>query len=223
MQGTVSGLSFTFKRSIGDDQTFGHFTGIQVDAVEVAVSCYDAAPGSVVVTLHSDYLETLAPGEHELQAFFDDGNDPSAAFTVLARQDDPTGGATRTSEGEDVGDDPADGKGDDAEPSERSNGSADDNAATGEVGAAEADGKDADDKKGGSASEGKQPANADQRATASESRAASGEPGVVRTATVPNTGDIPDNALLLPIVLAGASAVAFILLARKSRQGKRLR
>ena len=54
----------------------------RVDDADVDPSRYDAAAGIVVVTLHADYLDTLEPGDHELRALFDDGNDPTVGFTV---------------------------------------------------------------------------------------------------------------------------------------------
>ena len=38
----------------------------------------------MVVKLKPAYLETLAVGEHTLTAIFDDGNNPTAKFTIVA-------------------------------------------------------------------------------------------------------------------------------------------
>jgi hypothetical protein len=76
------GLTITFKRSVNDNETFSHFTGIRVDGVDVAKTDYDAVPGSVVVTLHNSFLATLAPGDHTITALFDDGDPAQAAFAV---------------------------------------------------------------------------------------------------------------------------------------------
>ena len=83
-KGSATGLTFTFKRSVDDDKTFSHFTGIQVDGADVPEGSYDAVPGSVVVTLKPAFLKTLAPGEHTLTALFDDADPAEAKFTVSA-------------------------------------------------------------------------------------------------------------------------------------------
>ena len=72
---------FVFKRNINDEATFGHFTGILVDSVEVDASNYSAETGSVVVTLPANYLATLAVGNHAIAATFDDG-EASASFSI---------------------------------------------------------------------------------------------------------------------------------------------
>lgn len=83
-KGSKKDASFTFKRSKNDSETFSHFTGIQVDGKDVAFSNYTAKAGSVIVKLKPSYMETLTAGKHTLTARFDDGNDVSAEFTVLA-------------------------------------------------------------------------------------------------------------------------------------------
>ena len=83
-KGSKKDASFTFKRSKNDSETFSHFTGIQVDGKDVASSNYTAKAGSVIVKLKPSYMETLTAGKHTLTARFDDGNDVSAEFTVLA-------------------------------------------------------------------------------------------------------------------------------------------
>ncbi|SEO71331.1 Ig-like domain-containing protein [Denitrobacterium detoxificans] len=83
-RGSSATADFTFKRSVDDDATFSHFTGIQVDGEDVDAANYTAEPGSVIVKLKPAYLETLAVGEHTLTAMFDDAGSVDARFEVLA-------------------------------------------------------------------------------------------------------------------------------------------
>ena len=87
-KGSSKTLAFTFKRSVDDKEALAHFTGIQVDGKDVAADKYTAKSGSVIVTLKADYLETLSVGEHKITAFFDDGNDPAATFTITKKKDE---------------------------------------------------------------------------------------------------------------------------------------
>ena len=88
-KGGSEALTFTFKRSLADETTFSHFTGIMVDGVALPGSSdsgepnYTARSGSVVVDLQPAYLETLGEGHHEMNALFDDGS-ASATFAVTA-------------------------------------------------------------------------------------------------------------------------------------------
>ena len=85
-KGSSATADFTFERSESDDTTFAHFKGIQVDGQDVDASNYTAEPGSVVIKLKPAYLETLAVGEHTLTALFNDGNNASAKFTIVAKK-----------------------------------------------------------------------------------------------------------------------------------------
>ena len=78
---------FTFSRSVDDESTFAHFTGIQIDGEDVAETNYAAEAGSVNIRLSSAYLETLSEGEHTLTAVFDDGA-AEAVFTILPAKSD---------------------------------------------------------------------------------------------------------------------------------------
>ena len=91
-KGGSEGLVFTYKRSIDEANTFSHFRGIRVDGVDVAATEYDAESGSVIVTLHPAYLETLALGDHELLPLFDDGEAAASTFTVKAASSPSQGG-----------------------------------------------------------------------------------------------------------------------------------
>ena len=84
VKGSSDTLTFTAKRNVSDNKTFGMFAGILVDGNEVAASNYTAVGGSVVVTLKSAYLNTLSVGDHTLTIRFSDGSDITTTFTVKA-------------------------------------------------------------------------------------------------------------------------------------------
>lgn len=90
-KGGDSGLTFRFSRSVDDEETFGHFTGVLVDGKELDSSNYTAKDGSVIIDLKPAYMETLSAGEHTLTALFDDGNAVEAKFTVEEKkaEEDP--------------------------------------------------------------------------------------------------------------------------------------
>jgi hypothetical protein len=98
-KGASESLAFTWKRTINDAETFRYFTGVAVDGVAIDASAYQAEPGSVVMSLYPAYLETLGAGDHEVQALFDDGVGPQAAFTVTARPADSATSTPDTSAG----------------------------------------------------------------------------------------------------------------------------
>ena len=74
---------FTVVRDPFDEDAFKHFTGIQIDGKDVDKANYDAESGSVKLTLHNDYLKTLAYGDHSITAVFNDGK-AEATFAVDA-------------------------------------------------------------------------------------------------------------------------------------------
>ena len=80
-KGSGASCDFVIKRSENDSETFGRFTGLQVDGQTVDPSSYTAEAGSVIVKLKSAYLETLALGKHTIIMSFNDGS-ASAGFTV---------------------------------------------------------------------------------------------------------------------------------------------
>jgi len=84
-----SGLpaEFVVKRSVDDGESFGRFTGLEVDGKSLDASSYGAKEGSVIISLKSAYLETLSEGTHTLTAQFDDGT-AEASFTVQASKQD---------------------------------------------------------------------------------------------------------------------------------------
>jgi len=74
-------LDFIVQGSREDQDTFAKFTGIEVDGAAVAAENYNAAAGSVKISLNAGYLETLAVGSHGITARFSDGS-AKAGFTV---------------------------------------------------------------------------------------------------------------------------------------------
>ena len=88
--GQTTPLTLTYKRSVADETTLDHFTGIRVDGTEVDARWYAARRGSVVIDLSATFLEGLATGSHEAMALFDDGTAPRVTFHVRdAGQDTP--------------------------------------------------------------------------------------------------------------------------------------
>lgn len=82
--GSTGTLEFRFSRSVNDADTINHFTGIKVDGTVVDPSNYTYSAGSVIVNLNPGYLQTLSAGDHTLTAMFDDGDDVTTGFTILA-------------------------------------------------------------------------------------------------------------------------------------------
>ena len=94
-QGSDGTLTFVFKRSEADESTFNRFTGLKYDGQLLTKDRhYTAMPGSVIITLDHDFLESLEVGQHILTAEFDDGL-ADAHFTVIAK-DEPTDESTAT-------------------------------------------------------------------------------------------------------------------------------
>lgn len=81
-RGSSKGLSFTFKRSWNDEETFDRFRGISVDGKKVPAGAYTAEAGSVIVTVSPEYLDKLGSGEHVLSTAFNDGTAPDIGFSV---------------------------------------------------------------------------------------------------------------------------------------------
>ena len=90
VKGSTGSLTFVFKRSVNNDTTFSHFTGISVDGTTVDAANYEAVSGSVKITLKPGYLETLSPGKHSITAVFNDADPAAAGFTVTAPTATPT-------------------------------------------------------------------------------------------------------------------------------------
>lgn len=101
-KGSNAGCEFVFKRSVDDELTFGHFTGIDVESKAVDASNYTVVSGSVVITLKPEYLETLAVGDHLLTANFDDGNSVTVKFTIKEKSEEKKSDTTLNNKKADV-------------------------------------------------------------------------------------------------------------------------
>ena len=64
----------TVKRSTGDDRTFSLYTGAAMDGTPIASGNCDTAPGSLILTLKANYLDSLSVGDHKLTIAFQDGS-----------------------------------------------------------------------------------------------------------------------------------------------------
>ena len=84
-RGSTEGLRIVVHRVYDDDETFRNFTGIAVDGEDMISKkdkVYDAEKGSLILTLKTEYLESLEDGEHELVIFFA-GNDLTTSFVIV--------------------------------------------------------------------------------------------------------------------------------------------
>ena len=82
---TRKSLSFTA------NGPYGKFTGIKVDGKVVDKNGYESKPGSTIVTLKAEYLETLAVGRHTITVVYTDG-EAEGCFEVLAEPVTPATG-----------------------------------------------------------------------------------------------------------------------------------
>ena len=72
--GSGQNAVITVKRSAGDDRTFSLYTGAAMDGTPIASGNCDTAPGSLILTLKSFYLDSLSVGDHKLTISFQDGS-----------------------------------------------------------------------------------------------------------------------------------------------------
>ena len=81
IQGSGKDFVFTVKRSIRDAVTFDSFKSVTVDGNPVGEGNYSKTAGSLVLTLKTGYLDSLAAGEHKIVITFEDG-EAEATLTV---------------------------------------------------------------------------------------------------------------------------------------------
>ncbi len=81
-KGSTEGLTFTFKRSDGDENTFSLFEDAFVDQQKLPTTAYTAQPGSLILTLLPECLETVSLGTHVVEVTFSDGVTATAVFVV---------------------------------------------------------------------------------------------------------------------------------------------
>ena len=87
-KGSDKTADFVFKRSVDDETTFSHFTGICVDGKKVAFNNYTTESGSVIVKLKPGYLNGLKLGKHTITAEFNDGSVEAGFKVAEAKSDD---------------------------------------------------------------------------------------------------------------------------------------
>ena len=79
-----STITFIFKRTDNDGETFSHFIGAKCDNTPLTKDKqYTSKSGSVILELQNSYLETLDVGDHTLTAMFDDGKNVDVSFKML--------------------------------------------------------------------------------------------------------------------------------------------
>ena len=76
-------LEFRVQRSTDDERTYSLFQMLKRNGVAVAEQYFTRKPGSVIVSLKPEYLDTFTLGEHTLTFVFEDG-EATAVFTVKA-------------------------------------------------------------------------------------------------------------------------------------------
>ena len=84
-KGSEQSAVFVVERSDQDEETFDHFTELQIDNATVSEDAYSVERGSLILDLKASYLEMLSEGKHILTVVFDDGK-AEAEFTVAATQ-----------------------------------------------------------------------------------------------------------------------------------------
>ena len=82
-QGSGADAVFTFKRIVNDSATWPNYTGSAIDGSELPGGSHKATKGSLVLTLKSKYLDTLAAGSHKVKVSFTDGS-ADAALNIKA-------------------------------------------------------------------------------------------------------------------------------------------
>ncbi|MBR3226128.1 MAG: hypothetical protein IKF78_12475 [Atopobiaceae bacterium] len=162
--------------------------------------------GSVVVTLHPSYLETLGVGDHTLAAQFDDGNDAMAAFTVKDATAS-SGGAGSSAQGDDKtkegSEDPSGSSDPSSQGDDNTNGSSTDNSGSSSQGDKKTDGTST----GSSGSTG----------TSAQSTTQTRSTGTSTSKTA-STGDALPFALPIALALGGIALVTLSLHARRKSQ-----
>lgn len=89
-RGSGKNAVFTVKRSIHDSETYKNFVRAAMDGKTVSEENYLKAAGSLVLTLKSDYLDTLADGEHTVGITFTDGTAEAKLAIEAAPAPSPT-------------------------------------------------------------------------------------------------------------------------------------
>ncbi len=89
-RGSGKDAVLTVKRSIHDSETYKNFVRAAMDGKTVSEENYLKAAGSLILTLKSDYLDTLADGEHTVGITFTDGTAEAKLAIEAAPAPSPT-------------------------------------------------------------------------------------------------------------------------------------
>ncbi|MBO6158636.1 MAG: leucine-rich repeat protein [Firmicutes bacterium] len=81
-KGSSDPIVMIIKRSENDEECFNHFVKVQIDEKDMEVS---AEPGSTIITINAETLETLSVGEHTVTVLFDDGDPVEKKITIQAK------------------------------------------------------------------------------------------------------------------------------------------
>ena len=63
----------SIKRSVNEEETFDLFRSVEVDGQTLEKDCYEAKPGSLIITLNQSFINTLPAGVHKITVNFEDG------------------------------------------------------------------------------------------------------------------------------------------------------
>ncbi|MBR6474936.1 MAG: hypothetical protein IKS98_05745, partial [Lachnospiraceae bacterium] len=83
--GSGKNIVFTVKRNIADDTTYSRFESFTVDGNSVSDKYFEKVPGSLILTVKSEFLDTLSAGSHNIKITFTDG-EAQVAVTILKAQ-----------------------------------------------------------------------------------------------------------------------------------------
>lgn len=83
-------VTFTFKSTAENDNSFELFSGLEIDGNLVPSSNYTVSKGSTIITLNDDYTATLANGAHIVKALFEGGTQFSEITFTIGEASTPT-------------------------------------------------------------------------------------------------------------------------------------
>lgn len=92
--GSGKDMVITVKCSINDSQTFSKFVSAKVDGSDLSDENCEKAPGSLILTIKSAYLDTLSTGSHNIEITFADGTVTAAINIAKAPAPVPKTGET---------------------------------------------------------------------------------------------------------------------------------
>lgn len=84
-KGSGEDMHFTVTKTPNEPEVYTEFEGLELDGKKlVRDTDYTADPGSVLITLYADKLESLSKGSHTLKVFLSTGDKPEMSFTVAS-------------------------------------------------------------------------------------------------------------------------------------------